>query len=79
MATQFPHARELLSGGAGVLVPHQDPTAIAEALRAMIVAPAALDAMGRAATAAAPGLLWPAIGAEYRALVAQLMSARVAA
>jgi glycosyltransferase involved in cell wall biosynthesis len=29
VATQFPHARELLAGGAGLVVPHRDPAAIA--------------------------------------------------
>ena len=33
VATRFPHAVELLSDGAGMVVPHRDPAAIAEALR----------------------------------------------
>ena len=36
VATQFPHAREVLAGGAGLLVPHRDPAAIAAALCSVI-------------------------------------------
>ena len=36
VATQFPHAREMLAGGAGLLVPHRDPAAIAAALRSVM-------------------------------------------
>jgi hypothetical protein len=30
------HAREVLAGGAGLLVPHRDPAAIATALRSVV-------------------------------------------
>ena len=33
VATRFPHAVELLGDGAGILVPQQDPAAMAAALR----------------------------------------------
>ena len=36
VATQFPHASEVLAGGAGLLVPHRDPAAIAAALCSVI-------------------------------------------
>jgi polysaccharide biosynthesis protein PslF len=49
VATQFPHAREVLAGGAGLLVPHRDPAAIAAALRSVITRG---DVMKRMAAAA---------------------------
>ena len=68
VATQFPHAKELLAGGAGLLVPHRDPAAIAAALRSVITRRDVMTRMTAAATAAAPQLLWPAIADQYREL-----------
>jgi glycosyltransferase involved in cell wall biosynthesis len=79
LATQFPHATELLAGGAGLLVPHRDPAAIAAALRSVITRPDLLTPMAAAATAAAPPLLWPVIAGQYRELAGRLITARVAA
>ncbi|MFD7658189.1 glycosyltransferase [Actinosynnema sp. NPDC059797] len=39
IATEFPHAVELLVDGAGLLVPHRDPAAIAAALRRVLTEP----------------------------------------
>jgi glycosyltransferase involved in cell wall biosynthesis len=79
VATQFPHARELLAGGAGLLVPHRDPAAIATALRSVITRGDVMTRMAAAATATAPGLLWPAIADQYRELAGRLITASVAA
>jgi polysaccharide biosynthesis protein PslF len=79
VATEFPHARELLAGGAGLLVPHRDPAAIAAALRSVITRGDVLAAMAATATATAPQLLWPAIAEQYRELAGRLISARVPA
>ncbi|MCW2929756.1 MAG: glycosyl transferase group 1 [Actinomycetia bacterium] len=79
VATQFPHAVELLAGGAGLLVPHRDPAAIAAALRSMITRRDVMTRMAAAAAATAPRLLWPAIAGQYRDLAGQLITARVAA
>ena len=68
VATQFPHAKELLAGGAGLLVPHRNPAAIAAALRSVITRGDVMTKMTAAATAAAPQLLWPAIARQYREL-----------
>src|SRR4029453_16766587 len=40
VATAFPHAVELLSSGAGIVVPHGDPAALAAALRRILPPPA---------------------------------------
>jgi len=78
VATQFPHARELLAGGAGLLVPHRDPVAIAAALRSVITRGDMMARMTAAATAVAPQLLWPAIAQQYRELAGQLVAATMA-
>jgi polysaccharide biosynthesis protein PslF len=68
VATRFPHAVELLSDGAGLLVPHRDPAAIATALRGIITDRALASGMVRAAGTHAPELLWPAVARRYRRL-----------
>ena len=79
VATRFPHARELLAGGAGLVVPHRDPVALAAALRAVITGADMLATMAGAAAATAPRLLWPAIAGQYRELTSALIKASVAA
>src|SRR5579862_9239342 len=79
VATQFPHAVELLAGGAGLLVPHRDPAAIAAALRSVITRRDVMATMVAAAAATAPHLLWPVIADQYRELADRLITASVAA
>jgi polysaccharide biosynthesis protein PslF len=79
VATQFPHAREVLAGGAGLLVPHRDPAAIATALRSMITRRDVMARITAAAAATAPHLLWPVIADQYRELAGRLITASVAA
>ena len=74
VATSFPHAVELLSGGAGTVVDHQDPTAIADALRQVLTQPEVATAMAAAATGAAPELRWSAVADRYRQLADRLIS-----
>lgn len=78
VATGFPHAVELLGSGAGVIVAHRDPPAIAEALRSVLTRRGVAARMSDAAAATAPQL-WPAVAASYRALSTRLISASVAA
>ena len=79
VATQFPHAREVLAGGAGLLVPHRDPAAIAAALRSVIVRGEVMTKIAAAAAATAPRLQWPVIADQYRELAGRLITASVAA
>ena len=79
VATEFPHAREMLAGGAGLLVPHRDPAAIAAALRSVITRGDVMTQMAAAAAATAPQLLWPVIADQYRQLAGRLITASVAA
>jgi glycosyltransferase involved in cell wall biosynthesis len=68
IATAFPHAVELLSGGAGIVVPHGDPLALAQALRRVFTEPALASKMARAARGLAADLAWPAVAMQYAAL-----------
>jgi polysaccharide biosynthesis protein PslF len=72
IATRFPHAVELLSGGAGLLVERHDPAAIAAALRRALTDKDQAALMSHHAAALSPGLLWPAVAAAYRELAAGL-------
>lgn len=74
VATAFPHAVEVLSTGAGRLVPHQDPDAMAGALRALLTDPYALAAARAAARRMAPELLWSAVAARYCEEAARLLA-----
>src|ERR1019366_7217723 len=47
IAPRFPHAVELLGEGSGILVPHDDPAAVAAAIRLLLTRPA-LAARARA-------------------------------
>lgn len=76
VATRFPHAVELLSGGAGLLVPHADATAMTRALRTVLTQPAAAAAMTDAAGRLAPALDWSAVAGRYRTLATSLLEAR---
>lgn len=76
VSTAFPHAVELLSGGAGILVPRRDPVAIAVALRRVLTEPGLAQSMAAAARAVAPGLLWSAVAEQYVELGAGLLQAR---
>lgn len=72
IATRFPHATEILASGAGIVVPHEDPGAIAAALTRVLDDPALLAAMGAEARRLAPDYAWSAVAARYAALVEQL-------
>ncbi len=66
VSTDFPHARELLSSGAGLLVPPHDPTAIADALRRVFTEPGLYESLTAEAGRIAPTQLWPAVAGAYR-------------
>jgi glycosyltransferase involved in cell wall biosynthesis len=70
VSTGFPHARELLSSGAGLIVDRQDPVGIALALRRILTEPGLAASMAAAANRIAPDLLWPAVAAQYRGAAA---------
>jgi len=74
VATTFPHSSELLANGVGTLVEHEDPAAIARAVRAILhrAKPAGHD------RALAVDVSWPAVAAEYRLLARSIRAERSA-
>jgi polysaccharide biosynthesis protein PslF len=68
ISTVFPHAVELLAGGAGLLVGRQDPAAVASALDRVFTEPGLSARISRHAADLAPQLLWPAVARCYRDL-----------
>jgi polysaccharide biosynthesis protein PslF len=69
IATAFPHSLELLSGGAGLVVPHTDPSAFGEALRTVLGDAEVRSAMAAEARRIAETWFWPAIGRRYDELL----------
>jgi glycosyltransferase involved in cell wall biosynthesis len=65
VATAFPHAVELLSSGAGIVVPHEDPSALAAAVRRVLTEPGLAASMASEAARLAPRLGWRAIADRY--------------
>ncbi len=79
VATAFPHAVELLSGGAGLLVPQFDAAAMSAALQRVLTEPDLVATMNAAAARVAPSLTWTAVADEYRNLTSRLLDSRAAA
>jgi glycosyltransferase involved in cell wall biosynthesis len=75
VATAFPHAIELLSGGAGVVVPQRDATAIADVVRSVVDHPELLDSMGAECRRLAPDMSWMAVAGRYAELADSLAAA----
>lgn len=75
VATGFPHARELLHRGPGTVVAHEDPGAIARAVRAILTRGDLADRMRRAASAATAETSWADVARRYGRLGANLRSA----
>ncbi len=65
VATAFPHALELLSSGAGLVVDHDDPDAMAFALKRVLTRPELAASMAAEASRLAPSLGWSVIAGEY--------------
>jgi glycosyltransferase involved in cell wall biosynthesis len=75
VATRFPHAEELLVEGSGILVPHDDPRAIAAALRQLLTDADLRTRMAGVARRQAPFLAWENVGRTYRQLAARVAHA----
>ncbi len=76
VSTPYAYARELLADGRGVLVPPASPAAMATALNEVLGDAGLRAAIGRRAYAYSRRMVWPAIGARYRDLFAQLVAPR---
>ncbi|BCY09824.1 glycosyltransferase [Actinoplanes sp. L3-i22] len=76
VATEFPHAVELLTDGPGLLVPHRNPAALANAIRRILTTPALAATLRGRNGRAEPALRWPAVARRYRELAATLVADR---
>ncbi|MFF4876797.1 glycosyltransferase [Micromonospora sp. NPDC000668] len=79
VATAFPHAVELLTGGPGLVVPHRDPTALAAAIRRILTEPGLTARLAGRVRPLAANLRWPAVAARYATLAEGLSETRPAA
>jgi glycosyltransferase involved in cell wall biosynthesis len=75
VTTPFPHAVELLTDGPGLLVPYQDPAALAAAIRRILTEPGLAASLAGRTRPLARTLLWPAVAARYAALAGQVLAA----
>ncbi len=78
VATAFPHAVELLSSGAGLVVDHDDPDAMALALRRVLTRPELAANMAAEASRIAPSLGWSVVAEQYLGLANRLLDERLA-
>jgi glycosyltransferase involved in cell wall biosynthesis len=76
VATAFPHAVELLGSGAGIVVAHDDPDALASALRRLLTDPRLSDSMAAEARRLAPAMAWPVVANSYLVLAQQILANR---
>ena len=74
VATRFPHAIELLSDGAGLIVDHSDAPAMADALRRILTSDNTSRAMRDAALRDSHLATWPVVADQYRLLAVSLAS-----
>ncbi len=74
VATAFPHAVELLASACGIVVPHEDPEAIARALRRLLTDRDLAASMGNQAREEARRLDWRSIGRAYLRLIERVLT-----
>ncbi|HSF85453.1 MAG TPA: glycosyltransferase [Acidimicrobiia bacterium] len=75
VATQFPHAVELLAGGAGITVPHDDSGALSEAISRVLTDQQLRSQMRRDAQQLARGWYWPTIGRRFVTMMTEMAEA----
>jgi glycosyltransferase involved in cell wall biosynthesis len=76
VATAFPHAVELLSSGAGIVVDHADEDAMAGALVRVLTEPGLASSMAAEAARIAPNMGWPVVARAYDDLGSRLLRNR---
>jgi polysaccharide biosynthesis protein PslF len=74
VATAFPHAVELLSSGAGIIVPHGNSAALANALRRVLTEPDLAADMADEARRIAPRLGWQSVAHRYAHVAAKALA-----
>jgi glycosyltransferase involved in cell wall biosynthesis len=76
IATAFPHARELLADGAGIVVPHSDPGEMGTAIRTIVESPALAARMSGRAQTVGSTMYWPVVARRYESLVDRVVADR---
>jgi glycosyltransferase involved in cell wall biosynthesis len=71
VSTPYPYAAELLADGRGTLVPHGSARDLAAGVNAMLGDPDRRAAIGRRAHEYSRSMVWSAVGAEYRRVLAR--------
>ena len=71
VATAFPHAVELLGEGSGIVVPHEDPDAMAAALRVLLTDHERAAQAAAIARRQAPSLTWEHVARSYLRLAVE--------
>jgi polysaccharide biosynthesis protein PslF len=74
IATEFPHAVELVTSDIGIVVPHQDPVSVASAIRAVVQNPRLVESMSLATIPIAREHNWRTVAARYADLCGQIAS-----
>ena len=72
IATEFPHAVELVTSDIGIVVPHQDPVSVASAIRAVVQNPRLVESMSLATVPIARDHKWTTVAARYADLCGQI-------
>jgi polysaccharide biosynthesis protein PslF len=78
VSTAFPHAVELLASGAGIVVDHDDPDALARALRRVLTDGGLAESMAAEASRLAPSFGWPVVAGAYADLAGEVLAERSA-
>ena len=76
VATDFPHARELLIPGAGLVVPHEDPVEMARAVKLALCDQRLAASMRASARRVASSAMWPAVARRYLDIARQCVHQR---
>jgi polysaccharide biosynthesis protein PslF len=77
VATAFPHAIEMLADGAGSVVPHRDPQAIAQVLEQYLTHSSKLRAASRIAFRVGQRMSWPTVALAYEKLAGRVLARRM--
>jgi glycosyltransferase involved in cell wall biosynthesis len=78
VATGFPHAVELLAGGAGLIALHEDPQSMADGIRTIVQTEQTQQRMRDAALRDTRASSWPVVADQYRSLARGIAAARAA-
>ncbi len=77
VSTAFPHAVELLGEGSGIVVPHEDPDAMARALRVLLTDRERAAQAAAVARRQAPSLTWEHVARSYLRLALDVAPRRL--